>query len=137
LLGGAALLVVGFGAWTLLQPDDAPVEEPVVEQPETTAIEEPVVEEPVVEEPVVEEPVVEEPAAPVDGVVSVEGDALKVLFEGSDGKRRGPGPLAPGDYVIVAAFSDGVPHTAGKVTVSEGKTVTVVCNQAFAVCKPR
>ncbi len=140
------------------EPVVVAVEEPVVEEPVVVAVEEPVVEEPlrpverpepvtapveqvveepVIEEPVIEEPVVEEPPAPVDGAVLVEGDALKVLFEDSAGKRHGPGPLAAGSYVIVAAFSDGVPHTAGKVSVTEGRSVTVVCNEAFAVCKPR
>ncbi|MFT5587791.1 MAG: serine/threonine protein kinase [Cognaticolwellia sp.] len=126
--------------------DTKPVDEkprdtkPVDEKPRDTK---PVDEKPVDEKPVDEKPrdtkaVDEKPVDPpvvLTGTVRVSGDALRVVLLDSAGVSHATGIVPVGSYTVRAAFSDGLPVTAGKVTVKAGGRVSITCSEAFAVCK--
>jgi serine/threonine protein kinase len=125
-------------------PDTKPVDtKPVDTKPVDTK---PVDTKPVDTKPVDTKPVDTKPVdtKPVDtkpdpvaqtGTVRVSGDALRVVFVDSAGGTHTPGIVPVGSYTVRAAFSDGLPVTAGKVTVTAGGSISISCSEAFAVCK--
>lgn len=157
LAGLAALVLFGglavFAATTFLPEGTLPwaaTTEPVEEDeppaPEPTAVAEPAAPEPVVPEPVAPEPAAPEPVAtptPVTpsptvarGRVVVEGDATDVtLLKGT--RRVFPGRVPVGTYTIEATFEGRGTVNAGTVTITDGGTVTLDCQRAFARCTVR
>ncbi|MCB9765811.1 MAG: serine/threonine protein kinase [Alphaproteobacteria bacterium] len=75
------------------------------------------------------------PAAPQPARLTLEGDALKVILRDPSGAARPLEALPAGTYEIRAAFSDGVPVFAGRVTVAEGQRAALTCSEAFQICK--
>ena len=115
--------------------DTKPVEiKPVDTKPVDTK---PVDTKPVDTEPVDTKPVDTKPEEPVatTGTIRVSGDALRVVFVDNSGATHTAGIVPAGSYTVKAAFSDGLPVTAGKVTVPAGGNVSISCSEAFAVCK--
>jgi hypothetical protein len=115
--------------------DTKPVDtKPVDTKPVDTK---PVDTKPVDTKPVDTEPVDTKPEEPVakTGTIRVSGDALRVVFVDSSGATHTAGIVPAGSYTVKAAFSDGLPVTAGKVTVPAGGNVSISCSEAFAVCK--
>ncbi|MBW1881568.1 MAG: hypothetical protein JRJ84_24685, partial [Deltaproteobacteria bacterium] len=43
--------------------------------------------------------------------------------------------VPPGSYDIEATFSDGVPVNVGRMTVGEGGTHVVRCNENMGICR--
>ena len=69
------------------------------------------------------------------GVVSVTGDALKVMLVSSGGKRRkAGGSIPPGSYRIEASFVDQEPINAGQLQVSPGSANVIKCSSRFRRC---
>lgn len=73
-------------------------------------------------------------ATPSTGRVVVRGDAEEVRLV-SGATRLPPGDVPPGSYTVEARFPGRSLATAGRVTIAAGQTVTLTCDQSFAVCR--
>jgi outer membrane biosynthesis protein TonB len=73
--------------------------------------------------------------APAGGAVAVTGLG-SVSLTGPAGTFRAPGEVPAGTYAVLADFGDG-PREAATITVPAGGSVTLACDAAFLVCRPR
>ena len=69
------------------------------------------------------------------GKVTVEGAATVVLIGGDGSRTTLPASVPSGSYTMEATFSDGVPVNVGKVTVEEGGSHVVRCNENMGICR--
>lgn len=72
---------------------------------------------------------------PPHGTVHFDGGAQAVRFVGTDGVEHAPGRLVPGTYQIKATFEGKGAVVAGTLTVLDGQTQSVRCNDGFYSCK--
>lgn len=76
------------------------------------------------------------PALPPTGQVKVPVMPAMIQLKGADGVISVPGTVPVGTYQIEAKFApDASLTTFGKVTVSEGKTLRIVCDLDFQTCR--
>ncbi len=121
-------------------PDPVPAPEAKAEVPQSTRDKRPAkvadaapkpVPAPVVQDPVVPPP---EPVLP-RGTVRLGGGATSLSLVASDGTVHPAGRVPPGTYRLQAVFPEkGIAPNAGTLTVGDGQTVTVVCQEMFKLC---
>jgi len=72
------------------------------------------------------------------GIVSTQGDALKVeLVSASGSRRRASGSVPAGSYRIEATFIDSDPIQAGQVQIEPGAAVVIKCSSRFRRCQAK
>lgn len=69
--------------------------------------------------------------------VEVEGEAGVVLVSGSTRYGVPGATVPPGRYDIEATFPGEDPVVVGKITVREGESHTISCNQRMGICRAR
>ena len=112
----------------------APIVAPVPDKPPVkAAVDKPPVDKPPVDKPPVKDPPVA--AAPSTGRVKLGGDASAVTLV-SGGKRFPAGEVPAGTYTIEATFPDAGIVEAGRLEVTAGSTINLICRGGFYQCSP-
>ncbi len=75
------------------------------------------------------------PGSPLNGTVTISGDAAAVRLVGEDGSY-GAGSVPPGLYTVVVQFTAGLSsRPATKVRLRGGEAVTIFCSSSFQRCR--
>ncbi len=64
-----------------------------------------------------------------------DGDPVRVWLVGSGVYYRIPGSVPPGTYKVMGAFPSGERAVVSSLVISGGRSIRIVCNNAFAKCQ--